>query len=327
MKRFSVLLVAMLCLAFTAMSQTDEFKPGGKPFMKIFTNYHTTFSDGASASAFELTRLYLGYEYAFSKNLTGKANFDIGDPGNGSKLQMVAYVKNAFLNYKVNNLSVNFGLIGTTQFSLQESMWGNRYVEKSFQDKFGFNSSADLGVSATYKFCDFFSADVIVTNGEGYKKVQADSTFRTGFGVTVKPVKKLVARAYYDFITKTNTQSSLSTFVGYTADNFTIGAEYNTQSNNGFKDGQDLSGTSFYASVKTSEKVKLFARFDDLTSNKINGSSDGWHLSKDGQLYIAGLEYAPVKGIKLAPNFSGWSPADKSKAFSSSLFLSCEIKF
>lgn len=41
---------------------------------------------------------------------------------------------------------------------------------KSFQDEYKFGSSADLGVSVAYKFNKVVSADVIVANGEGYKK-------------------------------------------------------------------------------------------------------------------------------------------------------------
>ena len=326
MKRISVLTLVMLCISILAMSQTEAFKAGGKPFMKIFSNYHTTFSDGESASAFELTRVYLGYGYDFSKNFSAKANIDIGDPGVG-KLEMTAYVKNAYLKYTVDNLTVNFGLISTTQFKVQEVAWGYRYLEKSFQDAYKFNASADLGISLAYKFSNAISADLIIANGEGYKKLESDSTLRTGLGVTITPVKKLTARIYYDFSSKDNTQSSLATFVGYAADNFSLGAEYNKQFNVDFEEDYELSGTSFYATVKTSKKVKLFARYDQLFSNTISGDVNDWNLSKDGQLFIAGLEYSPVKGVKLAPNFKGWSPADENKAFSSTVFLNCEIKF
>ncbi len=72
-----VLLLAML----TSKSQTNEvFKPEGSPFMRIYTNFHTTYSDGESQSAFELTRVYLGYKYQFSKEISAKANIDVGDP-------------------------------------------------------------------------------------------------------------------------------------------------------------------------------------------------------------------------------------------------------
>jgi hypothetical protein len=321
MKRKVLLTFAMLCIGLIGMSQTsEEFKPGGKPFVTIFSNVHSTITDGETATAFELSRLYLGYEYSFSPNFSAKANLDIGDPGAG-KLQMTAYVKNAYVAYKNNGLTVNFGLIGTTAFKTQEKFWGNRYVEKSFQDKYGMNSSADLGVSAAYKFSDAFSADLILVNGEGYKKLQADSAMRLGVGATINPLKKLTTRIYYDFISKEETQSTVSLFAGYSADKFSVGAEYNKQFNNGYVDGQDLDGISAYASYKASKKLKLFARFDQLNSN------NDWNLSKDGQLYLAGLEYVPVKGIKVAPNFNGWSPDDNSKSFISTLFLNLEIKF
>ena len=325
MKRKVLLTFAMLGVALIGMSQTsEEFKPSGKPFATIFSNVHSTITYGDTATAFELSRLYLGYEYSFSPNFSAKANFDIGNPGKDgtgkeSSLQMTAYVKNAYVAYKNNGLTVNFGLIGTTAFKTQEGFWGNRYVEKSFQDKFGYNSSADLGVSAAYKFCDVFSADIILVNGEGYKKLQADSAMRMGFGATFNPVKKLTARAYYDFISKDVTESTLAFFAGYKADNFSIGAEYNKQYNNGYVDGQDLDGYSAYAAFKASKKVKLFARYDK--------SNNDYKSSNNGELYIAGIEYAPIKGIKIAPNFSGWNPADDSKPFASTLYMNCEIKF
>lgn len=35
---------------------------------------------------------------------------------------------------------------------------------------------------------------------------------------------------------------------------------------------------------------------------KIGTSTTGWNTSTDGQVYIAGVEYAPVKGIQITPN-------------------------
>jgi len=326
MKRINILFVAMLFVSMMGYSQTEDFKPEGKPFMKIFTNYHSTFSDGKSFSAFEVDRVYLGYEYAFNKHFSAKATFDIGDPGTG-KFQMTAYLKNALLKYNSNNFTAQLGLISTNQFSVQEKAWGYRYIEKSFQDAYKFNASADLGASVAYKFNNMISVDAIIANGEGSKNLQTDSVFRTGFGVTVNPINKLTARVYYDFSTNVNTQSSVAAFLGYSVDKFSVGAEYNHQFNVGFNDNNELSGTSIYASVKASDKLKVFGRYDQLMSNTISGALNEWNISKDGQLFIAGIEYAPVKGVKLAPNFKGWNPADSSQAFSSSFFLNCEIKF
>ena len=326
MKKNFGLLFGFLLIAFTAFAQENDFEPHGKPVLRIFSNYHATLEGGETAQAFELQRVYLGYQHNFSKNLSGQAVLDVGDPGVGG-LQMTAYVKNAYLKYKTGNFSTNFGLISTTQFKVQESAWGYRYIEKSFQDAYKFNSSADLGISASYKIGDIISADVIVANGEGYKKIEADSTFRTGFGLTLTPINGLTVRGYYDFSTNEVTQSSLAAFIGYEIGFISIGAEYMKMSNYKFTSNQELNGLSFYSTAKLGDKLKVFGRFDNLSSNVLAGETEAWQLSKDGQLYIAGLEFSPVKGVKLAPNFQGWNPADGSESFISTFILNCEVKF
>ena len=270
MKKISLLFVSLFCFSSFSFSQSDDFTPGGKPFMKIFTNYHSSFTDGKAASAFEVNRVYLGYEYAFSNTLSAKANIDVGDPGVG-KLEMTTYLKNAFLKYQNNNFTAEFGLISTTQFKAQEKVWGYRYIEKSFQDAYKFNASADLGLSLSYRFNELISTDFIITNGEGYKNLQSDSTFRSGFGLTLHPMENLTARLYYDFSTKVNTQSSMAAFISYTAKNFTVGAEYNKQFHVNFTDSRDMSGTSFYATLRAGKKLKVFARYDQLPKAERTG--------------------------------------------------------
>ncbi len=328
MDKFYFYVMAMLLPMANVFSQekAEEIKPYGKPFMKIFSNYHTTFSDGETTKAFELTRAYLGYEYFFSKNFSGKANIDIGDPGVG-KLQMTAYIKNAYLKYKVNNLSVDFGLISTTQFKVQEDFWGLRYLLKSFQDEYGFASSADLGVSVSYQFADWVNADFAVYNGEGYKKLESNNIFKNAVGVTLLPVKGLTVRGLYDWMGKDVYQQSWIGFVGYSAKKFSIGAEYNYQKNQNMAEDHDWYGSSLYATFFASKRINVFARFDELSSKKADRAANAWNYSNDGQLLVLGMEYSPVKGINISPNFQGWNPAGESLPCRSTIFFSCEVYF
>jgi hypothetical protein len=325
MKKISITLIIALFISNFAFSQSSqEFKPSGKTSVKIFTNYHSTFSDGKSFNAFEITRAYFGYNYNFSKHLSGKIMFDVGNPGVGG-LQMTAYLKNAMLTYKQNGWTINFGLIGLLQFKVQEKAWGYRYILKSFQDQYKFGSSADLGMSVAYKFDKHFNLDFTITNGEGYKKIAADSTLRAGIGATINPVKEVTLRAYYDFIKKKDVnQQSLAFFAGYNAKKFSLGAEYNKQLNNKNIDGQDLTGLSFYGTLTIDKKWKFFGRYDDLSSNEILGTD--WNIGKDGSMIIAGFEFAPTKGVKIAPNYQGWNPKDASKKYITGIFMNLEIK-
>jgi hypothetical protein len=119
----------------------------------------------------------------------------------------------------------------------------------------------------------------------------------------------------------------LATFLAYTGDKFIVAGEYNYQKNFDMAEGQDVYGTSFFATYEASENVKLFGRYDNLASATLEGENNAWQLNKDGQLFMAGLEFSPVKGVKLAPNFRFWDTADDSAPNITYLFLNCELKF
>lgn len=329
-----LLIPGIISVAFS-QEKTEEFKPNGKPLALIFTNFNTTFSDGVTTPSFEITRAYLGYEYHFSKQWYAKTVLDVGDPkisADGIKLssgfQMTAFLKNAYMEYENGNFTASFGLISTTQFKVSEKIWGLRYLEKSFQDAYKFNASADLGFNLDYQFADFISADFSVINGEGYKNLQSDKFLRPGMGITINPVKSITARIFGDYMGKNDTiQKSLATFLAYTGKSLVLGAEYNYQKNNAMKAGHDIYGTSFFATYSPSNKVKLIARFDDLRSKTPKGKTENWNLKKDGKLLIAGVELSPVKGVKITPNLRYWSPAKESIPSTTYAYLNLELKF
>jgi hypothetical protein len=328
MKKSIFLLLAAISIITTSFSQdsSEEFKPNGKPVALIFTNFNMAFEDGETKKAFEITRAYLGYEYNFSKEWYAKIILDVGDPKIGA-FQSVAYLKNAYVQYNKNKFTASAGMISTTQFKVSEKTWGLRYIEKSFQDAYKFNSSADLGFNLDYEFADFISADFSIINGEGYKVLQNDNYVRPGLGVTVTPLKNIVARVFVDNMGDSIKQQSLATFLAYKGKRLVVGAEYNYQKNYDMADGQDQYGTSFYATYKAADKFLLFGRFDDLKSKSLAGENNPWNYSNDGQLIMAGVEYSPIKGVKIAPNYRYWGPADDTMPATSFIYFNLELKF
>lgn len=315
----------LLLFGLNAFSQEKPaFEPSGSPTFKIFSNYHSTFSDGEVFNAFEITRAYLGYKHNFSENWSGNLIFDVGNPKDGGKNEMAAYVKNAELTYKNKAWAIHFGLISTTAFKTQENFWGYRYLLKSFQDEYKFGSSADIGLSAAYQFNKVLSADVIVVNGEGYKNVEHDSIFSVGTGLTLKPARGLVLRGYVETSTKEEgglkRQNTLSLFAGYGGEAFSVGAEYNSQYNHKMAEGRDWEGYSVFGTYKI-KSSKLFLRFDGLTSN------GGFNASNDGKLFVAGAEFNPVKGVKITPNYRHYSHEASDGVNMDYAYVNCEIKF
>jgi len=324
-KNLLLTIALMLAVGFSfGQTSSEEFKPSGKVHVKIFTNFHSTFGDDTPThNAFEIQRAYFGYGFNLTENISGNITLDVANPGAG-KLNMTAYLKNAYFQYKKGNLTTQFGLITLQQFKVSESQWGGRYLYKSFQDQYKMGYSADLAFYTNYKFNKMVSADISISNGEGYKSVETDSTFKYSAGLTLNPVKGLTFRGYYDYMGDDASQQTMSFYLSYGVKNLNIAAEYNQQLNHNMVADETLSGYSFFGSYKLN-KTRFFARYDKLMSIEIGDAVDPWNFAKDGDAYIVGVEFNVAKGLKITPNFQAWKPADGSSMVNIA-YLSCEIK-
>ena len=326
MKTKVIMAGLLACIGISASAQdTSKEEPKGKAIVQVFGNFHSGFGAENDDRGFELERSYLGYEYNFGKGLSAKAVMDIGKSSDVSDYQRMAYIKNAMVSWKKGNLTLNGGLISTTQFNFQEKFWGYRYIMKSFQDEYKFGSSADLGLSLAYKFTDWLSADAIIVNGEGYKKIQKNDGLNYGLGVTLTPVKGFHIRLYGG-LNENNEQKeknivNIATFVGYKTSNFMIGAEYNRMWNASYKDGADQNGYSIFTSVKLSKKADLYARYDDLSSK------DDWNIAKDESAAILGAQFKLGKYVKIAPNFRMSMPKADGVDNDYSAYINCYFGF
>lgn len=301
MKTKLILAGVLACIGIGAQAQdVKKEEPKGKAIVQVFGNFHTGFGADNDDRGFELDRSYLGYEYNFGNGLSAKAVMDIGKSSNVDDYQRIAYIKNAQVQWKNGNLTLSGGLISTAQFNFQEKFWGYRYIMKSFQDEYKFGSSADLGISVAYKFADWVSADAIIVNGEGYKKIQKNDGLSYGLGVTLTPVKGFQVRVYGGLNESGEDGkediANLVAFAGYKNDRFTIGAEYNHLWNSSYNDGADQYGYSLFASARLTKTTEIYARFDDLYSK------DDWNISKDESAAILGAQFKLGKYVKIAPN-------------------------
>jgi len=331
----ALLILSLFIFSMNSFSQEvkEEFKPNGKPLFTVYWNYHADLTkDASKTSAFELKRTYLGYSYKFSENISAKITLDVGSNDGGSAY--TAYLKAAQLDWKVaSGVKLSMGLIGMKQFKDQEKFWGYRYIFKSFQDQNGFGSSADLGINAEFKLSNRLTANFIIFNGEGYKKTQdEDGRQKFGGSLVYTPVNGLTTKIYADTQSAEGSDaiSSLSFFAGYKTSDWRLGAEYNMLNNaqKYSKPAQDheLDGLSFYTTYAFSNKVEIFARYDQLGSNTLSGDSEAWNMSKDGSQFITGIQVAPVKGLKFSFNYQGYSFDDDTLNNKSLVYLNAEFK-
>jgi hypothetical protein len=318
-------------LAFTlfagyafAQEADAEFKPSGKAFMKVYTNYHSTWTNGEANKVFEIQRAYFGYQFQLSEYISGRLTLDVGDPDFGN-FEMTAYLKHAYVQYRKNRITAKIGMIGLHQFKLQEDLWGGRYLYKSYMDEYKFGPSADLGAYVAYDIHKILRVDLTIANGEGFKNLESDSALKYSIGTTIRPLEGLDLRASYDYMGTDSAQQTLAFYAGYSQGKVAVGAEYNHQLNTNRINGHDRSGVSLYGSYLF-KRIRLFGRYDLLSSPTLSTDTDPWNYANDGQLVIAGVEFRPLKGLIITPNYQAWMPADKS-GVSHSAYLSLEIKF
>lgn len=332
--------IALLCFTIKLSSQekdTTTFKPSGRIIARSFFDYSKGFGSVNNESGFDITRALLGYNYQITPTLQAQVVID-GASGKNDKGNYEVYLRNAFIRWQDKGFDVSVGEIGLLQFSTQESYWKFRYVLKSFQDLNKMAPSVDLGITAQYKFSDFISADISLTNGEGYKKIEQNKSNRYAAGLNIKPLKNTIFRIYADIYNdgedmrdalpenvtggKYADQKSLALFAGYQNSVISAGAEYNRVFNKGFIQNKDQYGYSFYLSGKIADKWRIYGRYDLADSKTPNNFQSPWN-KLDGQLMIAGVEYQPLKQLKISPNIRNINP-DRSKS-EQYLFVSVEF--
>ena len=302
--------LSLKCLKAQQSDTVKSFIPKGKIEGNVFANFYYGEKDGTAKTAFQLTRAHLGYNYQFSESLSSRVLFDISNPKitvedtlNGkSSLNHTAHLKFASLTYKLDQITISGGMIQLTQFKLQDKIWGRRYIMKTAQDEYGYCNVADIGVRIEYNVSNKIALDLTVRNGEGFKSTQTDDKYWYGLNIYLEPVKKIHYKILFDYFKDSLNQYNLSNFVGFDGSKFKFGIEYIIGSNFKQVKNQKLYCLSVYSSYTIVPKFEIFARFDRLTSNRINGNSNSWNYKNDLFLFLGGVQFTPTKNITTAIN-------------------------
>jgi len=325
-------LFLFLCMPSLLMAQEKESKEPqpGRVSAKIYTHFNCSLDKDQPATAFEVRRAYFGYERELDNHFSAEVKLDIGSIDDQSEFSLIrryAYFKNAYLSYKTGHITSWFGLMDMLQFKVQEEFWGYRYLYKSYMDEYRFGSSADLGAGIQYAPTQRFTADLVLSNGEGHKNLQFDNIYRVGAGITFRITPGLLLRTYYTIHTGEVHEMTFSGFLGYEYKRFRIGGEYNHQLNYRFNQDRDRYGYSLFSTYIFSEKWEAFARYDQLYSNILPEEEIPWNLSEDGSAIVAGIQYTPIQFIHLALNYQDWVQYAQNGRSAPFLYLNIEVDF
>ena len=356
-KKFCVVLAATLCLVSAnvmsqdntkAKSETKEdFKPSGKISGYAFGDYaFKLHADSAlrgkqqysglpkNYSAFNLRRVYLGYDYQFSPNISSQlllaheSGFE-SNPGSTNSLadgNRGVYVKAMNVRFKnvIPRATIVFGQQATPTFAtLSEGIWGYRSVEKTIADMRGVSSSTDLGLGVFGKIGknENVGYDIMVGNGNG-AKLENNKFKRIYTSLYFYLLdKKIVIQGNYEHDRSSSTPvhqdiNNFKAYAAYHTSSTTFGVEAFTQLNtnnaqyvqntNTLYSDVTPSGISFYVTQElTPNKLKFFVRYDMYNPDKKYDSKlsyvGGYNTTKESFATL-GLDILPYKNIHIMPN-------------------------
>ncbi|MDD9887725.1 MAG: hypothetical protein OXU46_03760, partial [Candidatus Marinimicrobia bacterium] len=108
---------------------------------KTFFHYSRPSQSDANSS-FGFKRVYLTTTKKVSENITYKVQADVDYKSSPKNM----YIKNAKVDWKINQGKIVLGMQGMNMFKTQENTWGRRYIQKMSMDQFKYSSSADIGI-------------------------------------------------------------------------------------------------------------------------------------------------------------------------------------
>lgn len=327
-------LLVCIILLFTSLVYSQE-KTGGKLSGVVFGDYFFKVSGDSSGfagqytsypksyQAFELRRVYLRYDHVISKDFSAQVTLESNDKTSiGGKYGIS--VKTAFLEWKnlLPQASLYFGLSSTPTYSLSESVWSYRSIEKNIIDFRGLGSSVDIGVSAkgTFDKKNNYGYFVMIGNGTG-QKFESNKYKKYYGSLYAKPVKGLTLEGYSDFEPNAGDKNkiTLKGFAGYQGSIFSIGVEAVQQTQKkAVSDSIDAVpfGISAFAWVNLMKKsihpenqqiLNAFARFDYFDPDT---KTDDAGFREN--FITVGLDYMPVKDVHIMPNVWITMYSDKS---------------
>jgi len=268
---------------------------------------------GKDLNGVQLRRVYFQLDNDLTARIATRLRLELDGKELTSGGKLGVFAKNAYLQVKsvYPRGDLYFGEINTPTWDNAEAFWQYRSIEKTMLDFLGLRSASDVGIGLK-GYADGnhrFGYSAMMGDGNGQKP----ETDRFKVWYLALPVKlgDLRVEPYVDYqalrvnpnktvVSDTlvnNDQATYKVFAGYEFRRAALGTEVFTRLNHGGRNPNvEMRGVSVFGRATPRPTLAAFARFDQLWSN-LNTAN-----RVDLQLWIAGLDWQPVKDVHIMPN-------------------------
>ena len=341
--RFLLALALFISIASSSSAQIagDDFKPSGRVVGQLFLDYYYKMAGDSNTviksklpaqyantpkffSAFDFRRVYLGYDYDFTRSVSASLllSNENSSAGTGDVLadnRRGVYIKEANLKVKdvIPMATIVLGQSKTPTFTLfEENIYGYRSIEKTISDMRGFESSNDLGVAVLGKFDEAgnYGYNVMLANGAKSGAIAETDRYKKVYAALNGQFfdKLLSAEVFADYNPTSDSQSTMAIkgFVALQIEPITVGVEYYVATMTKASLGKDVKprGISIFAHADIiKNSFAVFGRFDMFDPDNSNTTA-----GVKENFISAGVDWSPVTNVHVMPNV--WMDTYSNKA-------------
>ncbi|MFZ2323006.1 MAG: hypothetical protein WAV89_04830 [Ignavibacteriaceae bacterium] len=272
-------------------------------------------------NGFSFRRIYFTYDYQISEKFNTRFRLESQSVVGAESTLFQTYIKDAYLNWKniFEGSNLIFGIQPPPTFTISESMWGYRSLERTIMDLRKIANSRDFGVSLKGKVTNsgsvnywlmFANGSVYESENDKFKRIYAHLDFlpSKNFRITVYGDYKFKPKKAYYGEGFNNDALVTSLFIGYQVKkSFSVGLEtflqtnYNdvsrlTENTLTVKD-RNVLGISTFGHYNFSENLVGILRYDYFDSN-ISGDYKG----DSRNFFLAGLDFKLHDKVSIIPN-------------------------
>jgi hypothetical protein len=306
-------ILCMVTVLFSAVF-SEETESKGKFSGYMFGDYYHVLAyhnpDIKDQRGFWFRRIYLTYDNEMDGHFATRLRLEMSNAGDfATSNTMIPFVKDAYLQYKIENHVFSFGISQTPALSTVENAWGYRYLEKIPLDLYRMASSRDFGVAAIGKIDNsgHIGYHVMLSNGSGNKD-EIDKGKSAQLSVNWSPLEGLILETFGEYADAEGIEDGYTwrLFGAYVKDRFRIGIEYADQTLQQAA-APDIKRRFLSAFVcgNIIEKISVILRCDRMFDPNPDGKKIAFlpfDPDAPSTFILAALEWAPVKEVCITPN-------------------------
>ena len=255
---------------------------------------------GKDLNGFQIRRIYFQLDNDLSIKYSTRFRLEADSKSLTSDGKIGVNVKAAYVQVKsaYRRADVFLGILTTPIWENSEDFWQYRSIEKTIADFRGLGSSADLGaeVKGAIDANRHVGYYMMIGNGIGqksednrYKKFYAGVPVRVG-DLRIEPFVD------YEYVYAGQERVTYKAFAGYEFKKSALGMEVVDRVNHKPAGNQEPFGLSVFARTAPRPNLAAFARLDIWQPDRRLDNR------VDAKLWIAGVDWQPLKDVHFMPN-------------------------